>query len=124
MENLSKIFEAIKKFLAKEFLWGLAVLLVAFILASITKLLFNALYERNQVNGVWTLENTVDIDNYADTGDKILISITDTGDISFNNDITVTENESFLILIAFYIVFIYFVRLVVNAIKTVKKEKE
>ena len=90
MENLQKIIDAIGQFIAKEFLWSLVTLLLAFLMALITR---------------WAINNV---------------------DPQFEQevmDLGITEVEYFLILYAFYVVFIYLVRMVFNAIKTLKKEE-
>lgn len=115
MENLQKILGAIKKFLAKEFLWALTIILLSFILTLITKWTFVSLYEENSADNS---NNTLDI--YID-GDENSILMDSNGDISINNDLYFTETEYFLILFAFYAVLIYGIRLVANAIKTLKK---
>jgi hypothetical protein len=116
MENLLKIVGAIKKFLAKEFLWGLTILLLSFIMTLITKWTFIAMYNEYRTrDGDNTLDFSID-------GVENTLFVNKVGDISINNDIYLTETEYFLILFAFYVLFIYSIRLVVNAIKTVKKK--
>ncbi len=90
MENLQKIIDAIGQFVAKEFLWSLVTLLLAFLMALITKWGINEVEPRFE--------------------QEVL-------------QMGVTEVEYFLILVAFYIVIIYLIRMVVNAIKTLKKEE-
>ena len=89
MENLSKIAKAVKKFIAKEFLWVLVVLLLAFLLALMTMWGLNIVAPR--------FEQEVE-------------------------NIGFTKVEYYLTLFIFYFIFIYLVRLIVNAIKTLKKE--
>jgi hypothetical protein len=89
MENLVKIAKAVQKFIAKEFLWILTALLVALLLASITK---------------WG------INSIAPQFEKEVLNI------------GFTTVEYYLILYAFYFVFVYLVRLVINAIMTLKKD--
>lgn len=86
-----KIVEAIKKFLAKEFLWAFVALLLAFLLTLITKWALGLLAPGFQEEAL---------------------------------AIGFTEVEYYLIIYVFYVIVIYLVRMIVNAITTLKKEEK